>query len=745
MARTARKRHIYPAKNVILTDVPNIAKSVSKAVAVLSSKVAIKSLAPKKNQKKIEDIKSLEDVKSTADIAVSNALIDQVIGQERAINVIRKASSQKRNVLLVGTPGTGKSMLAQAMAELMPIEELSDILVYANRDDDNVPKIKTMKAGEGRKMISSERMQTRMTAGNSNMMMMGFMMLSMLIGLYILPKYFDSVIVAAMLIGVFLMSAALMFAMQLGRGRMFDASDTAKLIVDNTGKKNAPFVDACLLPGQKVFTLGTPTKIEETKGMLVYNSKGESQKVEDVQLIPYDGNIFKIKPRLLPEFTATPNHPFLVLERPATKQFKLREFTAKKRLNDLESSLKWKPAKELNEGDMLIYPELKQPTIYASAQMGDNGNGTTQLLQIDEEMALALGWYLAEGYYRKEKGRNTVGFTLGHTEKSEAAEIARILEKRFGANVKYDLHHKSSIGLVIYSKHISEFFSRHFPGDATTKAIPDFIFNSPITVKKSFLKGYFAGDGYETKDTLSVATASKELADDLVFLFSSMGLFPTCHERQMKNSIIKGRVVKGAYIYEFNLHGKQLKKLGKSGSSFQHYFTYKNLNFIPIRKIQQVRYQGSIINMETTDGTYLMPCITHNTGSRAGALLGDVKHDPFQSFEGKTLVELNGEKFPLEKLWDDYSQKYPIEKGKNGYEAIVLPRKDKSKITASKKGKKVSAKLLIINRRPYEGKLIEIKSGKKKLLTTPEHAYISNPSVKKARNLRKGTKVYVSN
>ena len=99
------------------------------------------------------------DIESTEDIAVPKMLVDQVIGQKQGVEIVRKAAEQKRHVMLIGDPGTGKSMLAKSMSELLPKEELQDVLVYHNHEDNNEPRVRVVPSGKGKEIVQVQKAQ----------------------------------------------------------------------------------------------------------------------------------------------------------------------------------------------------------------------------------------------------------------------------------------------------------------------------------------------------------------------------------------------------------------------------------------------------------------------------------------------------------------------------------------------------------------------------------------------------------
>jgi Lon-like ATP-dependent protease len=170
-------------------------------------------------------------VEDSSQVQVPPSLIDQVIGQEHAVEVIRKAAIQRRHVMMIGSPGTGKSMLAKAMAELLPKEEMQDILVYPNSDDPNNPIVRTVPAGRGKQIVAAHKAEAKKKIQFRNTLLM-----LLLIG--ILGYAF---IQGQWLMGI--LAAAFVF-MALRYATPREESMIPKLIVSNDSTTTAPFIDA---------------------------------------------------------------------------------------------------------------------------------------------------------------------------------------------------------------------------------------------------------------------------------------------------------------------------------------------------------------------------------------------------------------------------------------------------------------------------------------------------------------------
>jgi len=89
----------------------------------------------------------LETIDSTADVQIPNDPLTRVIGQDRAVEIARLAARQHRHLLLVGPPGTGKSMIAQALGFYLP-KPRQEIQVVHNPQNPERPFIEVLTEDE---------------------------------------------------------------------------------------------------------------------------------------------------------------------------------------------------------------------------------------------------------------------------------------------------------------------------------------------------------------------------------------------------------------------------------------------------------------------------------------------------------------------------------------------------------------------------------------------------------------------
>ena len=179
------------------------------------------------------------DIESTGQVPIPPKLVDQVIGQEAASIVVRKASEQSRHMIMVGEPGTGKSMLARSMTEFLPPEQLEDILVYRNLEDENEPKVRTVPAGRGSRLIAERRAHVRQQRERTNRTLL---FIALVVGAALLLATISSGEILTFIFGSFI----LVFGYFFLRTRLTagDESNIPKLLIKHERSDEPPFIDA---------------------------------------------------------------------------------------------------------------------------------------------------------------------------------------------------------------------------------------------------------------------------------------------------------------------------------------------------------------------------------------------------------------------------------------------------------------------------------------------------------------------
>ncbi len=143
-------------------------------------------------------------------------------------------------MILIGEPGTGKSMIARAMVDFLPKEQLQDILAYPNAEDPNEPKIRVVPSGKGREIVAAQKLEAAQRKEQRTIL---FVVVSILIlGLAIYYTYITHDLTAVLLGFIFVV--VLYLLIRFSGNRSDPGAQVAKLLVSHTPDEKPPFIDA---------------------------------------------------------------------------------------------------------------------------------------------------------------------------------------------------------------------------------------------------------------------------------------------------------------------------------------------------------------------------------------------------------------------------------------------------------------------------------------------------------------------
>jgi DNA gyrase subunit B len=164
--------------------------------------------------------------------------------------------------------------------------------------------------------------------------------------------------------------------------------------------------------------------------------------------------------------------------------------------------------------------------------------GIPRFLEVSEELMTLLGFYLAEGSC---SARGGIRLAIGDANRPFMAEMAAALTSVFGLAPQF-YEGKSAggppdrAGELKLVHRVAALVWEHVFGfghvTATTKRIPDLVFNVSEPLRTAFLRGYLHGDGTVSGRRIAFSTSSREAASGLLYLLSSFGVVASMSRRE---------------------------------------------------------------------------------------------------------------------------------------------------------------------------------------------------------------------
>jgi len=151
--------------------------------------------------------------------------------------------------------------------------------------------------------------------------------------------------------------------------------------------------------------------------------------------------------------------------------------------------------------------------------------------------------------------------------------------------------------VVVHAKSLSYAISQWFGTKiySHNKCIPTFIWNTDYAFKKSFIEGFYDGDGCKRlyDESWRLTSSSKILLVEMQHLLMSMGHFSSlCQGRKPCVMKIQGR--------ECNTHGLWELNINFGGHIKQQYREDDEFFYVPVKNIKIYPYNGLVYNFTTS-------------------------------------------------------------------------------------------------------------------------------------------------
>jgi NADH-quinone oxidoreductase B subunit len=348
----------------------------------------------------------------------------------------------------------------------------------------------------------------------------------------------------------------------------------------------------------------------------------------------YSGSLMEVTGRGMLPLLLTPEHPVLTASR-AVRSGKGEYFsgTAWKQAGELVSAppvkVKGRFVFPTQSHDCLLIPRVKGYVENGAIPLGPyatsrglailKGRGEDPPLEFPLTVGTAwlLGMFVAEGWTTTN---HDVYFSFGKHERPLANRTAR-LARSLGYSPQ--IRERETTLVVRFSSSILARALRAWCGHlAENKRIPDFIlYHKRTDILLSFLAGYHKGDGNVSKDKRGpifdrASTISRILALQIQLAYARLGRFARIRREPREGTAqIQGRTVKTKDAYAISI----LYSRGKVAD----FRINSDFIIVPIRKIKRVPYSGHVLNLETSDNTYLVSnAVVHNCSVEVGAAAG---------------------------------------------------------------------------------------------------------------------------